>query len=113
VAVVAVIVAGAYVLAGAGRGMFDGSSAAAEGWSSERGINIRAGFIAGCSHGVPAQGSICECVFTRIAAAPPYDTPVGFEGLVSSMQRFQASRDPSVLPQAVVAAVRGCTTGHT
>src|SRR2546425_10045121 len=53
-------------------------------WSTSEGINLRAGFIAGCSHEVSSRVGKCECVFEHVSKVPPYDTPTGFMGMVTS-----------------------------
>jgi len=82
--------------------------AAAGGWSSPRGTSMKAGFIAGCSHGQEPQMSICECVFTNVTASPRYDTPDGFEGMLPSLRQFARTHDRSSVPGALLRAVRVC-----
>lgn len=105
-AIVAVLAVGAYVVSAVDRGLFDGGasasgSSAGSGWSSPSGIEVRAGFMAGCSGGVASRYRVCECIFARLHVAPGYNTPAGFEELVTAKRRLSETR-------AVVAAVYGC-----
>jgi hypothetical protein len=112
IAIIAVAVAGAFVLSSVDRGLFDATAGGS--WSTAEGVDERAGFIAGCGQGVPARTPGCECVFARISSTPPYNTPSGFAGLRTTIRRFEETRQPSAIPAAVVAAIRGCAgASHT
>jgi hypothetical protein len=106
IAILAVLLALGYLASSVDRGLLDGTSGGP--WSTSEGVNLKAGFIAGCGHGVPSRSAVCGCVFARIASSPPYDTPSGFETLTVSLRRFQQTRDLSRLPAPVLGAVRGC-----
>ena len=86
-----------------------GTNGATGSWSSQQGAEIRAGFIAGCGHGLASKQRICECLFDRVAASPPYNTPAGFEGLAPAMRRFEETRDVSLIPQPLLSAARTCS----
>jgi hypothetical protein len=77
-------------------------------WATSEGVNLRAGFIVGCSNGVSSRVTRCECVFKRVSRVPPYDTPTGFMEMVISVRRFEQTRDLSALPPALVEAGRSC-----
>jgi hypothetical protein len=67
-------------------------------WESARGTEMKADFIDTCHRGSASAVVDCECVFQRITAGPPYDTPDGFATLMESA-------DP---PAAFVAAYNSC-----
>jgi uncharacterized RDD family membrane protein YckC len=90
-----------------------GATSAPGTWSSPQGAELRDGFIAGCGHGLTANERVCACIFNRIAATPPYNTPAGFETLAPALRRFEETRDTSVIPQAVIAAGRTCSAARS
>jgi len=109
VAVAAVVAAAGYLAYAAGAGMFS-SSGSASPWSSQEGINMKAGFLAGCGQSIRGRTQICECVFARLTSAPPYNTPIGFETeLLPAVRRFAQTRQVSSLPPAYVSAAYSCT----
>lgn len=113
IVVAAVVIAAGYLAYGAKEGMFESGAGAGtqQAWSTQEGVNLKAGFIAGCSQNQEARDRICECVFNRIASAAPYDTPAGFEAnLLPAVRRFQETRQPSTLPVAYVSAARSCAS---
>ena len=77
-------------------------------WSSARGANLRAGFVAGCEHGRADLVATCECVFARITSLPAYDTPDRFETLVPTARRALADGSVNELPPELLAAGRSC-----
>lgn len=103
--VVAVVVAGAVLVVGIKDMLANGST---QPWSTREGVNVRAGFIGGCSHDEASRAATCECVFSHISSAPPYDTPRGFEGLAATILRFQRTGDVRVLPATVLSAAHSC-----
>ena len=58
-------------------------------WSTSEGINLRAGFIAGCRHEIPSRLKPCECLFGHVSRTRPYVTPTGFMGMIASVRRFE------------------------
>jgi hypothetical protein len=107
IAAVAVVVAGVYIVS-AIHGPLGSSSGGS--WTSSQGVNVKAGYLAGCARG-GQSGTTCECLFDRISAVPPYNTPAGFTGLQSAVRRADETRDAAFLPGAVLAALRECV--HT
>ena len=106
IALLAVAVAVAYVVSSLNRGIL--KSGGGDGWSSHRGLELKAGFVAGCSRSSPSRAAICECVFARISSTPPYDTPSGFEGLYASFEAFARTGDSALVPTAVLSSARSC-----
>jgi hypothetical protein len=104
---IAVVLAGAYVASSISSGLLDSGPAGP--WSTSEGVNLRAGFIAGCGKGVSSTARTCECVFARLSSAPPYNTPKGFELLRADFQSFEQTRDASTLPAVVFSSVRSCS----
>ena len=108
----AALIAGACLVHGAKDGMFEAGTSAGStqnAWSTRDGVNLRAGFIAGCSHSVAARAAVCECVFDRVASTPPYNTPEGFEvNLAPAIRRARAAGQPQRLPVVLVSAARQC-----
>jgi hypothetical protein len=104
----AALVAGAFLVSAANAGIFNSGSGSA--WSSQRGIEIRAGFIAGCANGRTDVVAICECAFRHMTAIPAYDTPDRFEAVVPTFRRALVDHSASDLPPDLVAAVRSCVT---
>ena len=118
IALIATLIAGAYLISGVQGGMFESTSSAnasgsGEGWSDAKGAEVRAGFLAGCSQSVQSREAICECVFSRISALPDYNTPRSFETLAASLASFQQTHQISSLPAAMVSAIRSCAAAHT
>lgn len=83
------------------------SGSAADAWSSERGVNVKAGFIDGCtqSGGVPAR---CDCIFQHLVQLAKYDTPSEFLTLQDVLARAAQTRSAADLPQALRAISTGC-----
>ncbi|MEA2314907.1 MAG: hypothetical protein QOI03_1599 [Solirubrobacteraceae bacterium] len=112
VALAAVVIAAGYLAYSAKDGMFESGAAARgtqEAWSSQEGVDMKAGFIASCGQNSAGRTSICECVFAHIASTPPYNTPKGFEAnLLPAVKRFVETRQVSALPATYVSAVREC-----
>jgi hypothetical protein len=84
-------------------------SAEASSWSSQQGIDARAGFIDACNQSAGARLD-CGCVFDHLIAVPAYNTPAGFETLAGPIQQFEQTGDTSYIPAAYVAAVTACAT---
>jgi hypothetical protein len=78
-------------------------------WATSQGINVKAGYIAGCSKGESSRVKRCECIFDRVSSSPPYDTPSGFESMIVSLERFQRTRNIADLPPALVTSIRACS----
>jgi hypothetical protein len=106
IAMIAAVLALAFMASSIDGGLFDNGSAGV--WSTNEGLNMRAGFIAGCSNRLLSRVATCECVFARISTIPPYNTPSGFAGLITIVRRFTETRDLSVLPPAIVSGIRSC-----
>jgi hypothetical protein len=104
----AVLVAVSFLVSAANAGIFNSGGGSA--WSSQRGINIRAGFIAGCAHGRTDVLTTCECAFQRMTSMPAYDTPDRFEAVVPIFRRALVDHSANDLPPDLVAAVRSCVT---
>lgn len=104
---VAVALAATYVASGISRGLLDGGSTGQ--WSTREGVNMKAGFIAGCSKGVSSRIQTCECVFARLSSIPPYNTPSGFGRLGAELHTFEQTRAKSTLPAALLSSVRSCS----
>ena len=77
-------------------------------WSTSQGVNVKAGFIDGCSRGIASRAAMCECVFDRVSSSPPYDTPSGFEGLAATVERYQQTRNAGDLPAVLIESARYC-----
>ena len=78
-------------------------------WDTGIGAQIKAGFIAGCSQNGQSTAH-CGCVFSRVTARAPFNTPSGFEGVVSNLGEFVRTRDVRALPKGYVDAVMACRT---
>jgi hypothetical protein len=108
----AVLIAAGCSAHGVKDGMFEAGASAGStqsAWSTREGVNLKAGFIAGCSHNLEARDAVCECVFERVASTPPYNTPEGFEvNLAPAIRRAQAAGQPKRLPVVLVSAARKC-----
>jgi hypothetical protein len=105
----AALVAVAFLVSAANAGIFNSGSGST--WSSQRGIDIRAGFIAGCAHGRTHVVPTCECAFRHMTSIPAYDTPDRFEAVAPIFRRALLDHSASDLPPDLVAAVRSCVTG--
>jgi hypothetical protein len=103
------LVAGAVIVSAVDNGVLERGGG--HPWSTQRGIDIRAGFIAGCMRGERERAARCECEFRRITALPAYDTPQRFEALEPMFRRALADHDARELPADLVAAVRSCAAG--
>jgi uncharacterized RDD family membrane protein YckC len=77
-------------------------------WATVQGVNVKAGFIDGCSGGNSSRVAMCECLFNRVSSSPPYDTPAGFETLATTVERFQRTGNVADLPAVVVEGARDC-----
>jgi len=64
--------------------------------------------MAGCGQGVAVRTEICECAFARLTSIPPYTTPSGFLRILALVRRFEATRELSAVPAAVVSGIHGC-----
>jgi len=104
IVVLAILGGGVVIGAIVGPGSADASS-----WSSQQGIDARAGFINSCSASAGARID-CQCVFNHLIAVPAYDTPAGFETLAGPIQQFEQTGDRSYIPAAYVQAVTACVT---
>src|SRR5207302_2146616 len=102
---VVVVVAGALFVVGLKSVLANASNPA---WSTNQGVNLRAGFIAGCTNGVSSRQSKCECVFQHVSSVPPYDTPSGFEQLAVALRRAGETRNVAAVPAALIDAGRPC-----
>ena len=104
--IVVLVILGGGVVIGAivGPGSADASS-----WSSQQGIDARAGFVDSCSQSAGARLD-CQCVFDHLIAVPAYNTPAGFETLAGPVQQFEQTGDRSYIPAAYVQAVAACVT---
>ena len=113
IAVVALVIGGAYLVSAANGGVFgSGSSTSSSGaWSSQAGVEVKAGFLDGCTGGVTSRQAICECAFARVTAEPAYSTPQGFASLAPTFQRFKETKQVSALPPGLVAGIRSCAHG--
>jgi hypothetical protein len=107
IAAIAVVVAGVYIVSAIHRPL---GSSSGESWASSQGVNVKAGYLAGCAKGGQQYGT-CECLFDRISAVAPFNTPAGFTGLQSAVRRADETRDAAYLPGAVLTAFRDCA--HT
>jgi hypothetical protein len=78
-------------------------------WETGIGAKMKAGFIVGCTN-TEANAAHCGCVFSRLTAHPPYNTPDGFANLATNEQEFERTHDVNALPQAYIDAVGACRT---
>jgi hypothetical protein len=111
IAAIAVVVGCGLLVSGANRGMFEGGVSGEQtrqSWSSPAGLNIKAGFMAGCTHGQAARDAICACILDHLTTTAPYNTPQGFESLKPTLTRFAETGSRSLLPRAFVSAVNTC-----
>jgi hypothetical protein len=107
IVVLAVVIAGAYIVSSISRGLLDSGPSGP--WLTSEGVNLKAGFIAGCSKGAPSRTGACECLFARLSSIPPYNTPSGFEALSADLQTFAQTHDTTKLPPAVFSSIHTCT----
>lgn len=83
------------------------SGSAGESWTSQRGVNEKAGFIDGCtrSGGAPAR---CDCVFQHLIRLAQYDTPSEFLTLSDVLARAAQTGNVADVPPALRAVSAGC-----
>jgi len=95
------------LLAGGVLNLAQRHDAAGDPWSTAKGRDMSAGFVAGCTHS--ARGLIdCRCLLDALRATPAYDTPEGFAAL--GRELASSGGDPKRLPPAYLAAVQSCRT---
>jgi hypothetical protein len=102
--IVVLVILGGGVVIGA---IVGPGSAEASSWSSQQGIEARAGFIDGCNQSAGARLD-CRCVFDRLIAVPTYSTPAGFATLDGPVEQFEQTGDRSYIPVAYVEAAAAC-----
>jgi hypothetical protein len=76
-------------------------------WSSEEGVEMRAGFLAGCESSAGTAVD-CGCTFDALVSAPAYDTPKEFAALGAVVERAIRENDVSVIPAEYLNAARSC-----
>jgi hypothetical protein len=76
-------------------------------WETQQGVEMRAGFIAGCNNSSGAEVD-CGCAFDHIASEASFDTPEKFATLAGPVAAAQKSQDPADLPPAFLTAMQTC-----
>src|SRR4051812_46406488 len=70
-------------------------------WETQQGVEMRAGFIAGCNNSSGAAVD-CGCAFDHITSDSSFDTPEKFATLAGPVAAAQRSQDPADLPPALL-----------
>jgi hypothetical protein len=68
---------------------------------------MKAGFLDTCQR---TAGRVvnCGCVFAHLTSRSPYDTPAGFEAIVTDAATFIRTGDRSLIPRVYIVAIRDC-----
>jgi hypothetical protein len=102
-AVTAVVIGAAILTADATNFLAQGSDGP---WSTQKGKELKAGFVDGCSQGTPKP--TCTCMFDYISSHAPYDTPDGFVTLSYGINSYMRTGDPSRIAPVFLEAGRHC-----
>ena len=78
-----------------------------EGWETQQGVELRAGFVSGCNDSSGATVD-CGCAFEHIRSDSAYDTPEKFATLVGPVAAAQQSQNPADLPPVFMTAMQSC-----
>jgi hypothetical protein len=101
---IAALVVAALLIGGIARASGDDGGSS---WKSDKGTELRAGFLAGCTDTSGAP-SYCQCLFDRLVGQASYDTPDEFAALERPVTAAVESGDPADVPPGVVSAIETC-----